>query len=628
MTPVSPNAASLGIFGNIPVGHYTGIPDISIPIYEINLDGKKIPIKLAYHASGIKVSQEASSVGLGWALNAGGCIVREIRGRDDFSTSTPPRGYYYDTEFAHWNSNNDIDQNYADADYLQYRSYLDGYDSEPDLFHFNFGSFSGSLFFDKMNTSGNSGTEAKGIVRKENEYLYITLGLPYKLDFTISDGDGFNYYFSPRESSITYNANTSDYNPNIAKNTFFRRFFDNEYTAWYLDSIVSPNKKKISFSYTSETIITPVSISEDVSYLVKGGTPGLQGVYKYYNYSYSESSQARLTRISFDGGYALFNYSDRLDLEPFSTEKAKKLESVAVYNNKNEIIKSAAFQHSYLGNTNTPLQCRLMLDAVKIDNHTNKPSSYLFSYNRGGLPAKNSPSCDYWGYYNGAIPPNVGNSFKLSPEAYLKRDLNILHYSGLDKKANAAYLQYGILKEIQYPTEGKSVFNFEVHDFSNSIKDDVYRKVQLAYTGSLWLNDNNGWDTTSNKFEIKEGGIVDIELEFWHTMPPSGYYYPYVYITLYKEDSSGFRKDYEMIAGASSYPDPERSREGRDWKTVNEDLSAGVYYFVVNGAAMSGQGRDPHYIQNSRPASVHHIKKHIVRKIVQIKEKVVNLQKK
>jgi hypothetical protein len=84
IVPVSPNAAALGTYGAIPVGHYTGVPNISIPIYEIDLDGKKFPINISYHASGIKVAQEASTVGLGWVLNAGGCITKEVRGWDDF----------------------------------------------------------------------------------------------------------------------------------------------------------------------------------------------------------------------------------------------------------------------------------------------------------------------------------------------------------------------------------------------------------------------------------------------------------------------------------------------------------------------------------------------------------------
>lgn len=82
--PTSPNAASLGIFGDIPVGHYTGIPNIVIPLYKIELDGMEIPISLNYHASGVKVAQDASWVGMGWALNAGGCIAKNIQGWDDF----------------------------------------------------------------------------------------------------------------------------------------------------------------------------------------------------------------------------------------------------------------------------------------------------------------------------------------------------------------------------------------------------------------------------------------------------------------------------------------------------------------------------------------------------------------
>src|SRR5882724_3743117 len=65
IVPVSPNAASLGKYGEIPVGLYTGIPNINIPIYEINAGSIKLPNSLSYHAGGIKVQPMASWVGLG-----------------------------------------------------------------------------------------------------------------------------------------------------------------------------------------------------------------------------------------------------------------------------------------------------------------------------------------------------------------------------------------------------------------------------------------------------------------------------------------------------------------------------------------------------------------------------------
>jgi YD repeat-containing protein len=594
MDRVSPNAAALGIFGAVPVGHYRGIPDISVPFYDLMLDNKKISIDLAYHASGIKVSQEASAVGLGWALKAGGCIVREIRGRDDFASSVPPKSYYYDTDFVHWNSNNDPDPNYYSQDRQQYASYINGGDSEPDLFHFNFASFSGTFFFDKVNATGNSSTTAKGVVRKNEEYLDITFQTsPSSQKIIIIDGYGFSYYFSPYESAITYLASKSDYDPNIPRSHFSRKNFDTEYTGWYLDSIISPSKKRIFFSYAMETVVSPVSTTEDVSYLVSsGGGSGsnmFQGSYMFYKYAYSESQQARLTKISFDEGYISFVYSDRLDLESLYQEKIKRLTAITLYNNDHEIIKNMNFLQSYLGSTNSPLTCRLMLDSIKISDHASRFSSYGFTYNRGILPEKNSPSCDYWGYYNGGIPGAGERSFKLSPTVYLQKENEVLSFPGLSKRTSPALSKYGLISEISYPTGGKTVFEFEPHDFEASIPE--FNKRELSYT-SLTIGDFNNWYTTGEKFTVKEKTKVDLEMIYWHTMPPSGYDYPYVEVRLYKEGNSNPLRYFQLRADESSYPDPLRSREGRDSEIQSLIMDEGKYYFVFNGAWMSNQGRD------------------------------------
>lgn len=59
-TPTSPVAASFNIYGEIPVSKYTGIPDISIPLYTIDLGNFQIPISLSYHPAGVRVEAEAS----------------------------------------------------------------------------------------------------------------------------------------------------------------------------------------------------------------------------------------------------------------------------------------------------------------------------------------------------------------------------------------------------------------------------------------------------------------------------------------------------------------------------------------------------------------------------------------
>src|SRR5579872_4094793 len=70
--PTAPNTAAFARYGSYPVNLYSGVPDISIPLYTIESGDLKVPITLSYHAAGIKISDAASWVGLGWSLNCGG----------------------------------------------------------------------------------------------------------------------------------------------------------------------------------------------------------------------------------------------------------------------------------------------------------------------------------------------------------------------------------------------------------------------------------------------------------------------------------------------------------------------------------------------------------------------------
>src|SRR5258705_12034914 len=98
----SPNAASLGKYGDVPVSYHTGIPDISIPIYTVRSGSLSLPVNLSYHASGLKVQEQASWVGAGWSLNAGGMITRTVKGAADdrgYYNGYVTKGYYSDSGY-------------------------------------------------------------------------------------------------------------------------------------------------------------------------------------------------------------------------------------------------------------------------------------------------------------------------------------------------------------------------------------------------------------------------------------------------------------------------------------------------------------------------------------------------
>src|SRR5438552_616203 len=72
----SPTAASLGKFGDIPVSLYTGIPEISVPLFTAKGKTLSLPVVLRYHAGGLRVEEIGGWVGMGWTLEAGGAITR------------------------------------------------------------------------------------------------------------------------------------------------------------------------------------------------------------------------------------------------------------------------------------------------------------------------------------------------------------------------------------------------------------------------------------------------------------------------------------------------------------------------------------------------------------------------
>lgn len=93
--PKSPNVEAMQRHGTIEVDLYRGLPQISVPLYEIKTKNFTIPISLSYPASGVKVSDVGSWVGLGWSLSGGAYIGRNVRGiPDDHTAGFISRNYF------------------------------------------------------------------------------------------------------------------------------------------------------------------------------------------------------------------------------------------------------------------------------------------------------------------------------------------------------------------------------------------------------------------------------------------------------------------------------------------------------------------------------------------------------
>ena len=81
--PPSPEPASIVKYADVPFTHSTGMAEYDIPFYTLQGRELSIPISLHYASGGIKLDEIAGVAGLGWTLQAGGCITRTVMDMPD-----------------------------------------------------------------------------------------------------------------------------------------------------------------------------------------------------------------------------------------------------------------------------------------------------------------------------------------------------------------------------------------------------------------------------------------------------------------------------------------------------------------------------------------------------------------
>jgi len=607
VVPTSPNAASLGVFGDIPVGHYTGVPNISIPLYEINLDELKIPISLNYHASGIKVMQEASWVGMGWALNAGGCIIKNVQGWDDFEQN--PKGYFYQDVLPENPGSSFVSA--SNAQFLKFIDILnDRVDACPDIYSFSFCTYSGTCFFpyEVDNPGGHDTPQA--LIRNPQQYLHIK---KLKNGIVVIDGNGFKFYFGTQEITKTYSASTdSKYNRYLDyvnnKRIIPIKGLQSEITtAWLLDSIVSPKHNKVSFSYKEEYISTPVFLSETTDEMINLfytiGYPHIETLLSNSSYTYSTIKQKTLSQISYKDMLIEFQTTERYDIEPVNiASKSQKLSNIIVKNN-DDIIKIFGFDYFYTGTINNYNNCRLFLNSIyELPNGQTSDRKYSFSYIKPeNMPEKTTTLIDYWGFAKESTTPlcycwstiyqegNRSKSRTLIPPTIIRSENSAKYYYGQDRTPDTSMLTNGTLQSIQYPTGGKTFFAYEPHEYDNSfyIDTETEQTNKLSFD-DVYMNSSSSVDTQDNfangelisdSFTIDSEKIIYLRLKIdymLHGTPLDLIHHGYE-VRIQRKKENNYSTTYTIF-----YPDAYEDPIIPQWKDWHYTLSAGTYRLAIN----------------------------------------------
>jgi len=515
---VAPEAAAIMKFVNYPVSLCYGLPDISIPLYELTEGEICIPITLSYHSSGLKVRDDSGRVGLGWNLNMEPIISRQINGIPD------EKGYL--NAFGWW----DYD---SMRNFLNYEALADGTserDEDPDAFYYKLPDKSGKFYFKRGGTLKAPTKNIEVITvpfepikveySKSNQFTY----------FNITDDKGYFYRFG---KSLSGDANV--YGCTDPTTT----------THWKATEMISPNKRDtVYFKYSKSfnerkitwNLIDYIAVEEFYD-IQRPGVTGteLMGcshisipvLVQCTNYN-TKANALKISQNPQDGEY----YASIGELcsswhYPFGggstgTTLDVSLKSIETRNIKIEITNSnyrgdyelsrIDIKHKngngyklirsiyfYISNYNETTNIyKRKLDAVMIaDSQGTIIEKYSFSYyNEHQVPSLTNKNMDHWGYYNGTSIDINDNAvpYQEHQGEHMGYSYNLPIGRGY-KKPSSEHAKIGMLQSITYPTGRKSTFYYQSNMHMGMIDTDW----EIVPTGGLRISKIKEYDPITSK---------------------------------------------------------------------------------------------------------------------------------
>lgn len=477
-------------FGQATPNLYNGTISVGVPFYTYKDNDFEVPISYIYSSNGYKPNEKPGSLGLGWTLNVGGCITREINGLPDefyggvgipwytapyFNDSATFVSTAYETAYGFLetrkyssiqNSTNFKTGFWRGGENLLH--YGNGtlpnscfYDTAPDIFHFNFLGYSGSFYFWYNNqtvvySTNSYDGEYKIEFNNDLSALYITTGNGYKYTFGKESPSGSLYV------ECEWNVQLPDLDRRIT---------------WQLTKIQAPNGNYLTFNYSrvneigQNVIITssPVSHNSYKEY-VGNNESGFTGSLGNGISDSNPIYYSQLISIVNNNGLSInFDYYTKSEIDAAlgrttDLESYPILKQISVNHNVNGQLKKSILTYSSSTNTNGGVVP--FLTNINISGEGNYQMSYIgrtsevFKFN-------GTYDIDHWGYYNGknVSATNFANSTIFAMDASYNETVNQTY-----RDPDYLYSRIGMLDKITYPTGGYSTFQYEANTYSKIVK--------------------------------------------------------------------------------------------------------------------------------------------------------------
>ena len=320
--------------------------------------------------------------------------------------------------------------------------------------------------------------------------------------FEITTSDGIKYTFGKTNNSIEFSGTSTRSEEVHGNNNYIA-------TTWYLTKIETPDNEITTFEYLrNNTAVfkqsTTLSVSESENLLQGSSQSSLK------NDHVSIHFLTYLNKITFDKGEILFNkylsnelkyplyevafeawgndeldknYSDAGLFDHYTDNNNNhwyKLDDIIVKDKSGKRIKKIEF--NYTNNSSS----RLFLNEIEEFGEeefgtTDKSFGKIhgFEYDQTPLPPYNSQKIDHWGYYNGQYFAGELSGGTVPGYSHIPQYYN-------SRESDFSFAQAGILKKINYPTGGYTLFIYEPNTYSQiatkSETSDYFSPISASET--------------------------------------------------------------------------------------------------------------------------------------------------
>lgn len=499
---------SIAQYGKLEPSLYTGTMSYSLPLYVYEDPDFTIPISLDYSFNGYKPSVHSGTVGYGWALNCGGIITREVKGMPDdaaMDAETNTAGYYhaieqglFDTKYEIMNSKqhyleykigveSDLAQVNVFSDRPMYvREHKQGfkYDSNPDIFNFNFPGYTGSFMLTKTGAiKVFNSNHPSGEISVNCTFTHSSPREDFFSEIVIETGNGYTYYFGGSHQNVEFSGSKAEGRANPAS-----------VSGWKLRRIIAPNGNTVDFVYSNiqkdRTTFEVYTPSIDAVYMTTSTLSGEYEASERVNYT-NTSYYSLLTNIKVNDEEVIdFSYSDKdypensqtnfnKTLSPISdpllyinpsTNVELRLDEISITNLSGNIVDKVELTHEYCRGQST----RMLLSSVS----SLRNGTHLFDYNKltRELPKNDTYATDHWGYWNGLLTPGNIKSYISGPIGITCDLYNQLSIPSA-KEPNEYYSKVCGLSTITYPTGGYSRISYEANYAKYLIQSDNHFSI-------------------------------------------------------------------------------------------------------------------------------------------------------